>query len=151
MARRYSRKKGKAGSNIPTRSGKPSWSSLSDKEVSLLVTKLAKEGNNAAQIGMILRDSYGIPNVKAVTGKSISGVLDANKLTPEVPDDLLALIKKALLIQKHLETNKQDQPGKRGYELTQSKIRRLTKYYKKTGKLPQDWTYDPEKIKLLIG
>lgn len=133
------------------RTGKPSWTTYSDKEIALLITKIAKDDNNAAQIGMILRDSYGIPSVQTISGKSISAILADNKLSPEVPDDLLALIKRSLLIQKHLERNHKDQPGKRGLDLTQSKIRRLIKYYKKTGKLPADWTYDPEKIKLLIG
>ena len=41
-------------------------------------------------------------------------------------------------------------PAKRGLELTESKIRKLVKYYKKTKKLESDWKYDPDKIRLLI-
>ena len=41
-------------------------------------------------------------------------------------------------------------PTRRGLLLTESKIKRLTKYYKRIGKLPADWTYSRENIKLLL-
>jgi len=41
-------------------------------------------------------------------------------------------------------------PAKRGIELTESKIRRLVNYYKKTGKINKDWKYDPKNLRLLI-
>ena len=56
-----------------------------------------------------------------------------------------------ILISKHLENNKKDVPAKRGLELTESKIHRLSKYYKKIGRIPKDWKYDRSKAKLLIG
>ena len=146
----HSRRKGKSGSVRPIRKAKPAWEVHSDRETELLVAKLSKEGMAAAQIGMALRDSYGIPSVKLLTGKSISRVLAEHKLAPDIPDDLLALLKRSITISKHMEKNHKDQPGKRGLDLTQSKIRRLIKYYKNAGKLPQDWTYDQEKIRLLI-
>jgi small subunit ribosomal protein S15 len=59
-------------------------------------------------------------------------------------------MRKAVLIRKHLEENKQDMPGKRGLQLTESKINRLAKYYKETGKLDTAWKYDPERIKLQV-
>jgi len=147
----YSRKKGTSGSTRPLRKTKAAWVTYSQREVELLIAKLAKEGMLASQIGMVLRDSYGIPDVRKFTaGNTISAVLKDNKLAPDMPDDVLALIKKVILINKHREFNKKDQTAKRGLELTQSKIRRLTKYYKRTGKLSQDWKYDPEKIRLMI-
>src|SRR3989338_2145164 len=42
-------------------------------------------------------------------------------------------------------------PDLRGLQLTESKIKRLVKYYKANGKLPQNWKYDREQAKLLIG
>ena len=50
----------------------------------------------------------------------------------------------------HLEKNKHDQPSVRGLTLTESKIKRLTKYYKKKGDLPQDWRFSKANAKLLI-
>jgi small subunit ribosomal protein S15 len=34
--------------------------------------------------------------------------------------------------------------------LTESKIKRLVKYYRRTKKLPKDWRYDPEQAVLII-
>ena len=148
MARMYSRRKGKAGSKKPEKPTKPAWLRYSTKEIEMLVVKLAKEDNTGSQIGMILRDSYGIPDVKTVTGKNIVTILEEKKLAPQLPEDLMALMKKAVLVKKHFDKHRHDMPGKRGLQLTESKIKRLVKYYKESGKLPVDWKYDPEKIRL---
>jgi small subunit ribosomal protein S15 len=146
MARMYSRKRGKSGSTKPVNKTTPSWVTYTPKEVELLVGKLAKEGKNGSSIGMILRDVYGIPDVKTMVGKTISKIVDEKKLTGEMPEDLLALIRKAALLKKHLEDNHKDNTGKRGLQLTESKIFRISKYYKNTGKLEPTWKYDPKKI-----
>lgn len=114
----------------------------------MLVIKLAKEGKTSSEIGLVLRDTYGVPDVKSLTGKSISQMLAEKKLTPELPDDLIALMKKSIAIRKHLEANKKDEAAKRGLLLTESKIRRLLKYYKRIGRLAVDWKYDPAKLKM---
>ncbi len=150
MARMHSRKRGKSGSTKPAQLSKPSWIGRKPKEVEMLVVKYAKEGKSPSRIGLYLRDEYGVPSVKLVTGKSIKEILAAKKLLPELPEDLMALMRKAVLIRKHLEENKKDMPGKRGLQLTESKIFRLAKYYKRTGDLPADWKYDPERIKLYV-
>ena len=150
MARMHSRKKGKAGSNKPVRKAMPSWIRYKPKEAELLIVKLAKEGKNASQIGMILRDIYGIPIAKKAVGKKVTKVLAEHKLASDIPEDLLALIKKSIAIRKHLEENKQDEPAKRGLILTESKIRRLVRYYKRTEKLAEDWKFEPKKIRLYI-
>ena len=49
-----------------------------------------------------------------------------------------------------MEKNHKDNTALRGIQLTESKIKRLIKYYKKSGRLPEDWKYEPEKIKLYI-
>jgi len=148
MARRYSRKKGKSSSKKPLVKSNPSWMTHKDKEVELLVMKVAKEGKPASMIGLVLRDSYGIPDVKAVTGKSITKILGEKKIAPKIPEDLMALIKRAIAIRKHMEENKQDMSALRGLQLTESKIKRLVKYYKKARKLPVDWKYDVKSVKL---
>ncbi len=145
MARRYSKKKGKSGSAKPGKMEKPSWLSQDEKTVEQVIVKLAKQGESASKIGVILRDSYGVPDVKTVCGKTISKILADNKVVKEIPDDLLALIGKDLAITKHLELNKKDMTAKRGQQLTVSKISRLVRYYKSKGVLPKDWTYDRSK------
>lgn len=150
MARMYSRRKGKSKSVKPTRKTSLSWLTYKPKEVEMLVAKLGKEGKTASQIGLFLRDNYGIPSVKKVTTKTITQVLQEKKLTKEIPDDLMALIKRTVMIKKHVEINRKDESAKRGLTLTESKIKRLVKYYKQTKKLPMDWKYDSERIKLFI-
>ena len=150
MARIYSRKKGKSGSNRPVKRVKPGWMGYDAKTVEQLVVKVAKAGKTAAEVGIVLRDSYGIPDVRTVTGKRITKILEEHSLGSKLPDDLKALIKKDVAVMKHLERNKQDVPARRGQQLTESKIHRLVTYYKQSGKLPQDWTFDRSKAKTLI-
>ena len=68
-----------------------------------------------------------------------------------MPEDLNSLIKKDIQLIKHFESNKQDMFAKRGIRLTESKINRLVKYYKKKGRLPKDWVFDKDKARLLVG
>jgi small subunit ribosomal protein S15 len=150
MARMYSRKRGKSGSTKPVKKATQSWVRYKSKEAELLVIKLAKEGNTASQIGIYLRDHYGIPSIKTITNKSITKIMEEKDLTGDLPDDLMAVIRSNVLIRKHLENNKQDKVGKRGLQLADSKIKRLVDYYKKNGKLDKNWKYDPEKLRLLI-
>jgi len=150
MARMYSRKKGKSGSKKPIKPTVPTWVRYKAKEVELLIVKLAKEGHSPSEIGIILRDTYGIPDEKRVSGKKITKILKEKNLQTKLPEDLTALIKKAVKIIKHTEENKTDKTAKRGLQLTESKIKRLTKYYKKTDRLPSKWKYDPNKVKLLM-
>jgi small subunit ribosomal protein S15 len=148
MGRMHSRAKGKSGSKKPFKKVVPGWLKYTAKEVELLVVKYAKEEMKTSIIGLHLRDQYGIPSVKGVTGKSISQILKEKKLEPELPEDLMALIRKSVLLTKHLDTNKKDYSSKRGLQLTNSKIKRLVKHYKATAKLPADWAYNPERFKM---
>lgn len=150
MARMHSRKKGKAGSTKPLKKTVPSWVRYKDKEVEMLITKMAKEGKSPSVIGATLRDTYGIPDIKTLTGKSISKILEEHNLLPKLPADLTALMKRSIALRKHLETNKQDKTANRGLQLTESKIKRMVSYYKKTGKIEDSWKYQPEKIRLLL-
>ncbi|MBT3721701.1 30S ribosomal protein S15 [archaeon] len=150
MARMHSRKKGKSGSTKPLKKEKYTWMNYKPKEVELLIVKIAKEGNDTSKIGMVLRDTYGIPDVKSITKSSISDILEKRKLLPTLPENLTALLKRIVALQKHLEQNKHDVVAKRGLQLTESKVRRLIKYYKNSGKLALDWNYNPKRVSLLI-
>ena len=61
----------------------------------------------------------------------------------------MALLRKSIMLKKHLEANKKDESAKRGLTLTDSKVKRLVKYYKHTSRIPQNWKYDPEKVKIM--
>lgn len=151
MARIHARRKGKSGSTHPVdRKKHPDWSSLNPREVESHVIDLAKAGKSTSEIGQILRDQYAVPDIKLATGKKITKILEANDIKFEIPEDLLNLIRTALSLRKHLETNRKDLKNKRNLQLTESKIRRLTKYYQNNKRISEDWKYTPEQAKLMF-
>lgn len=150
MARMYSRKRGKSGSTKPVRKTTPNWVKYKPEEVEKLILKYAKEGKKSSEIGTILRDKYGIPDVKTITSKKITKILEEKNMSRKIPEDLYNLIEKAIKIQKHLKKNKGDMIAKRGFQLTESKIKRLTKYYKRKDRLPKDWKYSIQTAELLL-
>jgi len=139
-------KRGSSGSTRPATKTIPPWLSYFPEDVERLVVELARRGFTPSMIGVILRDQYGIPLVKVVTNKRITEILSENGLKPQIPEDLMALIRRAINIRRHLEEHPKDMSAKRGLILTESKIHRLIKYYKRTGVLPQDFTYSPERF-----
>ncbi|AEC51509.1 30S ribosomal protein S15P [Pyrococcus sp. NA2] len=157
MARMHARKRGKSGSKRPPRTAPPIWLEYTVEDIENLVVKLRKEGYSTAMIGTILRDQYGIPTVKLFRDPdnpnrklTITRILEKHGLAPEIPEDLMFLIKRAVNLRKHLEQHPKDLHSMRGLQLIESKIKRLVKYYKRKGKLPKDWRYDPEQAKLLV-
>ena len=93
-----------------------------------------------------MRDQYGIPVVKPITGKKLTKILEEHGVKQELPEDLLNLIRRALRIRKHLEEHPKDMASRRGLQLVESKIHRLVKYYKRVGKLPKDFVYNPQAL-----
>ena len=150
MAKMHSRKRGTSGSKNSLKGIKKSWNVHASKEVEQLVVKLAKTDKKEALIGLTLRDSYGIPSVKSITGKNITSILKEHALQGKLPSDLQFLILKDIRLMKHFTTHKKDMAVKRGVQLTASKINRLAHYYVKNGTLSSDWKYDRTKAKLLI-
>lgn len=124
--------------------------SFSKKDAEEIVVSLANAGHSPSKIGLILRDEHKVANFKELTGKTIRVVLEENKLLGDIPEDLLNLIRKSVVLNLHLEKNKKDFSAKRGYELTVSKIRKLAKYYVKKNRIAKDWRYTPEKAALLV-
>mgnify|MGYP006293710395 CR=1 FL=1 len=141
MARTHARRKGVSGSKRPV-SADLSFVNLKSKEVEKLVVDMAKEDRRPSEIGLILRDTYGVPSVKKITGKSISKIMEESKVNYSVPEDLQALVDKAAKLKKHLESNSRDTHNKRGLQLIESKIRRISNYYKSKGKLATNWRYN---------
>jgi small subunit ribosomal protein S15 len=152
MARMHTRRKGQSSSKRPSTFRIPEWM---EKEkdaqwVEAKVIELAKAGNTPSIIGKILRDQYGVPLVRMITGKRIMDILRENDLERRVPEDLRNLIAKAVTIRRHLEENKKDYVSKRGLQLIESKIHRLSKYYRKKKVLPADWKYSPDQAAVLL-
>ncbi len=128
----------------------PEWSALNPREIETRIVELAKAEKTSSQIGMVLRDQYAVPDVKIATGKTVSKILEQNKMRPEIPEDLQALIRTALKLKKHIDSYKKDLKSKRNLSLTESKIRRLAKYYLREGMLPEGWKYSLDQAKLLF-
>lgn len=144
MSRMHSDGRGESGSNKPVTKSTPDWVDYDEEEVVDLVVKLKRDGYDPSQIGGELRDQYGIPSVKEITGKKITKILEEEGLGLDIPEDLQNLLDKAESIQDHLEENKKDEQAQRRLELTEAKIRRVAKYHRENGNIDEDWKYTRE-------
>jgi small subunit ribosomal protein S13e len=90
-------------------------------------------------------------------------------LSPDIPEDLYMLIKKAVAVRKHLQTNRKDRDSKFRLILIESRIHRvsyfesdegaqinanidqLSRYYKTVGVLPPTWRYESATASTLVS
>ncbi|KAI1631005.1 40S ribosomal protein S13 [Biscogniauxia mediterranea] len=151
MGRLHSNGKGISASAIPYSRNPPAWLKTSASQVEEQICKLARKGASPSQIGVVLRDSHGIAQVRVVTGNKILRILKSNGLAPEIPEDLYALIKKAVSVRKHLERNRKDKDAKFRLILIESRIHRLARYYKTVGVLPPTWKYESATASTIVA
>jgi small subunit ribosomal protein S15 len=144
MARLHSRKKGKSGTKRAKSATVPEWVSVDKAELRETIVKMAKEGVPPAKIALYLRDQQGVANLRGVLGMALLAFLEKEKAAPEYPEDLLALIKKAVRMRAHLKTSKKDFHNQVKLGHVESKIGRLVKYYSSKGRLPKGWRYDQQ-------
>jgi len=79
MGRLHSNGKGISASALPYSRNPPSWLKTTPDQVVDQICKLAKKGATPSQIGVILRDSHGIAQVRVVTGTcSLLGLVAAS-------------------------------------------------------------------------
>ncbi len=142
MARMHTRKRGKSGSIRIESKQRPSWIQYSDDEIKEMIIKMRKQGMTKSMIGIKLRDQYAIPGTRPVLHMKLGQVLKDNNLESDVPEDLQALIERYKRAMKHLSLNKHDMNNKRKAQLIMSKMLRLIRYYKRTSRLPQDWSLE---------
>lgn len=69
MGRLHSNGKGISASAIPYSRTPPAWLKVTPEQVVDQICKLAKKGATPSQIGVVLRDSHGVAQVKVVTGE----------------------------------------------------------------------------------
>ena len=150
MARMHSPGRGKSGSTKPMVDSAPEWSNTDEKEVTELILSLASDGHSTATIGAILRDQHAVPDVRLVLGKRIGQVLAENEITSKNPEDMMSLMRRALRLIDHLESNRKDRHNARQLELTESKIRRLATYYQSEGQLDSEWAYKRDQLRLMV-
>ncbi|XP_017774798.1 PREDICTED: 40S ribosomal protein S13 [Nicrophorus vespilloides] len=151
MGRMHAPGKGISQSALPYRRTVPTWLKLSSDEVVEHIKKLGKKGLTPSQIGVILRDSYGVAQVRFVTGSKILRIMKAKGLAPDLPEDLYFLIKKAVSIRKHLERNRKDKDSKFRLILVESRIHRLARYYKTKSVVAPNWKYESSTASALVA
>ncbi|KAK4150214.1 40S ribosomal protein S13 [Chaetomidium leptoderma] len=151
MGRLHSNGKGISASAVPYSRTAPAWLKTTPEQVVDQICKLAKKGATPSQIGVVLRDSHGIAQVKIVTGNKILRILKSSGLAPDIPEDLYMLIKKAVAVRKHLERNRKDRDSKFRMILIESRIHRLARYYKTVGVLPPTWKYESSTASTMVS
>ncbi|KAH9472760.1 hypothetical protein Pst134EA_003365 [Puccinia striiformis f. sp. tritici] len=133
MGRMHNPHKGIAGSALPYKRTPARWLKVTPQEVSEQIF------------------NHGIAQVKSVTGAKILRILKGNGLAPEIPEDLYHLIKKAVSVRKHLERNRKDKDSKFRLILIESRIHRLTRYYKTKSQLSPTFKYESATASTLIA
>ncbi|MDY6764376.1 MAG: 30S ribosomal protein S15 [Halobacteria archaeon] len=153
MARMHTRRRGQSSSEKPVVEEPPEWSAQDPEAVEERVVELAEQGLSTSEIGIRLRDEgvkgKPVPDVKLVTGKKISTILEENDLDPEYPEDLVNLMEKAIRLRDHLDENPNDHSNKRALQNVESKVHRLVKYYR-GDELPEDFRYSPEVARRIV-
>jgi hypothetical protein len=81
MGRLHSKGKGISSSALPYSRSAPAWLKTTPDQVVDQICKLAKKGATPSQIGVVLRDSHGVAQVKIVTG--MLEAFDAQSKTEE--------------------------------------------------------------------
>lgn len=150
MARVHTRGRGQSGSKRPVGAKNPEWVTLSGKEIEDLVVKYHRDGVPSAQVGLKLRDLHSVPSVRLATGKRVDEILKANNLVPELPDDVMSLLRKAVNLDRHITRNKKDLHNQHALHNIEAKIRRLVGYYQREGRMPSSWRYSLSSAKLIV-
>jgi small subunit ribosomal protein S13e len=151
MGRMHSGGKGISKSSLPYKRTPAAWVKTTAATVEDQVCKFAKKGLTPSQIGVLLRDQHGVAQVKSITGNKILRLLKKNGLAAEIPEDLYSLIKKAVAIRKHLERNRKDKDSKFRLILVESRIHRLSRYYRLSKKLDANWKYESGTASALVA
>jgi small subunit ribosomal protein S13e len=90
--------------------GKPNWIKMKHEDVEKLIVELAQKGEDPAKIGLVLRDSHGVPKTK-LFGKKITQVLVAKKVP--FNDEKKLAEKEIEKLRGHVGKNKHDHSASR--------------------------------------
>jgi len=104
---------------------KPVWVKMKEPELKEIIKKLA-EKNSPSQIGMILRDQYGVPTTR-IFGKKLKAYL--KELGIERNEDLENAEKKVDRMKEHLKSNITDRKAKHKLQKAQSRLVIIRRYF----------------------
>jgi len=108
-------------------SEKPVWLKYTESELQKIIAELATK-HTPSQVGIILRDQYGVPSAR-VYGKKLSHFL--KKAGIETREDMEAVEKKIERLKEHLKTNITDKKAKHKTQKAKSRLNKLKRYYSK--------------------
>jgi small subunit ribosomal protein S15 len=108
---------------------KPTWLKYTKSEVEAIILKLADQEISAEKIGLILRDQYGIPDVKLFNLK-VKQVMKEKFVEP-TNKNLKNKLEKVI---GHYKKNKQDKRAERSLIITKAKLKKRDDYNKKKQK-----------------
>jgi small subunit ribosomal protein S15 len=149
----HTRRRGSSSSDKPVADDPPEWSDVDEDAIEERVVELAEQGHEPSQIGLKLRDEgvqgTPVPDVKLATGKKITEILEEHDAEPDIPEDLLNLMERAVRLRDHMDENPTDHQNKRALQNTQSKIRRLVDYYR-GDELDEEFTYSYDTAKEIL-
>ncbi len=153
MAKMHSKKRGKSKSRKPVREeGAPASGAckLSRDEIAELAAGYARQGMSQAMIGERLKEEHNVQYIKEATGSRLAKLLSEKGIKPGIPGDMLALMTKAVRVRRHLAANRQDVYSRVRLIRIESKLLRLSRYYRAKGVLPEAWRYDPQQAELIV-
>ena len=107
---------------------KPVWLKFTKQEVEAIILKLGNKNMSAEKIGLVLRDQYGIPNVKLYNIR-IKEILEKKDLFKE--PTVSNLEEKLEKIINHYKKNKQDKNAERSLIITKAKLKKSKEYHNK--------------------
>lgn len=148
MARLHTRRHGKSKSRKAP--GGDAGAGVDREALDQAIIAYAKQETKPALIGEKLKKELGAKDLRQVLGKRLTSYMEEKGVKSDIPYDLLDLMAKAVNMRKHLASNNNDVHNKTRLQRVESKIWRLSKYYKGAGKLPADWRYDPAQAELRI-
>ena len=97
---------------------KPVWLKMDEESLKKIIAELA-EKYEAPQIGLILRDQYGIPTTR-LYGKKLNKYL--KEIGKDSNTDLKNLDKKFENMKKHISENPTDKKAKHKFQKAQSRL-----------------------------
>ena len=108
---------------------KPVWLKYTEEEIKEIIAKLMEKDSTltSEKIGLILRDTYGIPSTR-LYGIKIGQVLKEKGLYQSA--DLKNITKKEEDLHKHLQKNKGDKKAGRSLITIKSRLKKLKEYLK---------------------
>ena len=104
---------------------KPSWIKMDEKELVAIIKELSTK-YPSSQIGMILRDQYGIPTTR-VFGKKLKSYLE--ELGIETKEDLVNAVNKVDSLKEHMKNNVTDKRSKHKLQKAQAHLNKVKRYY----------------------